>query len=254
MMKLLIGKIPFLNSEPFYPLLGQHRMVAMPPRELGKLAESESIDAGIMATADYLRLEDRYEPIGNLGVANREEVRSILLFSRRTMKELGGAQVGVTEETSTSVRLLRLLLEAQNGVRPREYARGVREDADAFLVIGDEALRRGRAHCDGFIHRFDLAAQWWAWKNLPFVFALWVVRRTLPDENKQQFAELLERSFDTGMKQIDETAARHAGDLGTAKELAGYLRNFRYRLGPDEWHGLDEFRRLIRQRDLLEPI
>ena len=253
-MKLLIGKIPFLNSEPFYPLLGQHRMVAMPPRELGKLAQRESIDAGIMATVDYLRLEDRYEPIGNLGVANREEVRSILLFSRHAMQELGGARVGVTEETSTSVRLLRLLLEAKSGIRPREYVRNLQEEADAFLVIGDEALRRGRAHCDGFIHRFDLAAQWWDWKNLPFVFALWVVRRTLPDEDKQQFAELLERSLDTGIKQIDETAARYAGELGTARELASYLRNFRYRLGPEEWQGLDEFRRLLQQRDLLEPI
>jgi len=56
------------------------------------------------------------------------------------------------------------------------------------------------------------------------------------------------------MKQIDETAARYAGELGTAKELASYLRNFRYRLGPDEWQGLAEFRRMVQQRDLLEPI
>ncbi len=253
-MKLLIGKIPFLNSEPFYPLLGEHRLVAMPPRELGKLAEREAIDAGIMATADYLRLEDRYEPIGNLGVANREEVRSILLFSRHPMQELGGARVGVTEETSTSARLLRLLLEVRDEIRPREYRRGVREEAEAFLVIGDEALRRARVHCDGFPHRFDLAAQWWAWRKLPFVFALWVVRKTLSDENKQEFADLLERSFDKGLKQIHETAAKYAGELGTAHDLASYLHNFHYRLGQEEWQGLEEFRRLVHERDLLQPI
>jgi chorismate dehydratase len=253
-MSLLIGKIPFLNCEPFYPLLGEHRLAAMPPRDLGELAEREAIDAGIMATADYLRLEDRYEPIGNLGVANREEVRSILLFSRQPMDELGGKRVGVTEETSTSVRLLRLLLEVRDEVRPREYSRGLREKADAFLVIGDEALRRGQADCDGFVHRFDLATQWWAWKKRPFVFALWVVRKSLPEDTKREFADLLERSFQTGLRQIPETAARYAGELGTAHGLASYLHNFQYRLGPDEWQGLDEFRRLALDNDLLQPI
>lgn len=253
-MKLLIGQIPYLNSEPFYPLLGEHRLVTMPPRELGRLAEKGEIDAGIMATADYLRLEDRYEPVAGLGVANCKEVRSILLLSRVPMEALSDARIGLTEETSTSARLLRLLLEVRLGVRPREYVRGLQEGSEAFLVIGDEALRWRFSSLDGYIHRFDLASQWWSWKKLPFVFALWVIRKALPEETKQDFARLLKRSFAKGMAELEAIATQYAGELGSAPVLASYLNNFRYRLGREEMRGLAEFRHLVHEHGLLEPM
>jgi len=252
-MRLLIGQISYLNSQPFYPLLGEHRLVAMPPRELGRLAERGEIDAGIMATADYLTLENRYEPAADLGIANHEEVRSILLYSRRPMDQLEGARIGVTEETSTSICLMRLLLEVRDGTVPGAYVRGL-EDGDAFLTIGNPALRSRRHPPAGFSYSYDLASEWWRWKKLPFVFALWVIKRTVPADEKGAFRELLERSFTQGMSELDAIAARHAGELGTAEELSSYLRNFHYRLGAEEKRGLEEFRRLVRDHRLLEPV
>ena len=253
-MQLRIGQISYLNSQPFYPLLGEHRLMAMPPRELGRLAERGEIDAGIMATADYLALTDRYEPVADLGVANREEVRSILLYTRRPLGQLGGARIGVTEDTSTSICLMRLLLEVRDGIAPPDYVRGFQEDGDAFLVIGNPALRSHRDPPAGFAHCYDLASEWWRWKKLPFVFALWVIKRAVPPSEKHAFRELLERSYAQGISELDEIAARHAGALGTAEELVSYLRNFHYRLGPEEKRGLEEFRRLVHQHCLLKPV
>lgn len=252
-MRLLIGQISYLNSQPFYPLLGEHRLVAMPPRKLGRLAERGAIDAGIMATADYLALADRYEPIADLGVANRDEVRSILLYTRRPLSRLDGARIGVTEDTSTSMCLMRLLLEVRDGIVPAEYVRGV-DDGDAFLTIGNPALRSRRRPPAGFSHCYDLASEWWSWKKLPFVFALWVIKRTVPAREKEAFGELLERSFLKGMSELDAIAARYAGELGSAEELLSYLRNFHYRLGAEEKRGLEEFRRLVHDHRLLEPV
>lgn len=253
-MRLLIGQISYLNSQPFYPLLGEHRLIPTPPSELGKLASTGEIDAGILATADFLRYEDRYEPAAGLGVANHEEVRSILFLSRKPMDELDGARIGITEDTSTSVRLLRILLEVRDGNQPNEYVRGLRDDADAFLVIGNEALARNLTPTPNFPYRYDLATEWWKWTGLPFVFALWAVRRSLPDNTKEEFAGLLERSFTVGMSQIDDIAESFAGELGAREVLASYLRNFHYRLGTEEMKGLDEFRRLSAEHGLLEPI
>lgn len=254
-MRLVVGQISYLNSQPFYPLLlGEHRLIPTPPSELGRMAARGEIDAGILATADYLVNADRYEPVGGLGVANREEVRSILLASKRPIEELDGALVGVTEETSTSARLLRLLLEDRYAVRPRAYMRGARAEADAFLVIGNEALSQNVRPTPGFPHRYDLASEWWAWTGLPFVFALWAIRRSLPENVKRRFEDLLSRSFEVGMSQVDEIAAEFAGELGRAEDLASYLRNFHYRLGPEEMRGLAEFRRLVLERDLLRPM
>jgi len=253
-VRLLIGQISYLNSQPFYPLLGEHRLIPTPPSELGRMAAKGEIDAGILATADYLLHEARYEPAAGLGVANHEEVRSILFLSKKPLSELDGARIGITEETSTSVRLLRILHEVKEEVRPREYVRGLRDDADAFLVIGNEALWRNRSPTPSFPHRYYLATEWWSWTGLPFVFALWAVRRSLPDAVKKSFADLLERSFTVGMSQIDDIAAEHAGELGQREVLASYLRNFHYRLGPEEMKGFEEFRRLTREHGFLEPI
>jgi len=253
-MKLVIGQISYLNSQPFYPLLGEHRLVAMPPRRLGELAARGEIDAGIMATVDYLSLSDRYEPIADLGIANREEVRSIIFFSKRPLAELGGARIGVTEETSTSVRLLRLILELREGVQPKSYERGLRGEADAYLVIGNEALAARHAPPPAFPYRYDLASEWWSWKKLPFVFALWAVKRSLPESAKTDFASLLERSFSKGMTEIDLIAGRYAGQLGTPEDLASYLRNFHYRLGAEEKKGFSAFEQLVRERNLLAPF
>ncbi|HLE69234.1 MAG TPA: menaquinone biosynthesis protein [Vicinamibacteria bacterium] len=254
-MRLVVGQISYLNSQPFYPLLlGAHRLIPTPPSELGRMASRGEIDAGILATADYLVNAERYEPIAGLGVANREEVRSILLASARPIEDLDGALVGVTEETSTSARLLRLVLEDRYAVRPRAYLRGARSEADAFLVIGNEALSQNVRPTPGFPYRYDLASEWWAWTGLPFVFALWAIRRSLPENVKQRFEDLLSRSFAVGMSQVDEIAAEFAGELGRAADLASYLRNFHYRLGPEEMRGFEEFRRLVLERDLLRPM
>jgi predicted solute-binding protein len=56
------------------------------------------------------------------------------------------------------------------------------------------------------------------------------------------------------MSRVDEIAAEFAGELGRAVDLASYLRNFHYRLGPEEMHGFEEFRRLLLERDLLRPM
>ncbi len=218
------------------------------------MAAAGEIDAGILAAVDYLNCEDRYEPVAQLGVANHEEVRSILFLSKKPMDELDGARIGVTEETSTSVRLLRVLLELRHGVQPASYERGARSEADAYLVIGNEALWQGQTATPEFPHRYDLATEWWDWKGLPFVFALWTIRRSLPLDVKQEFASLLERSFTQGMTQIDAIAEANAGELGQSEALASYLRNFHYRLGETELAGLEEFRRLTRENGFLEPI
>ena len=253
-MRLLIGQIAYLNSQPFYPLLGEHRLIPTAPSELGRMAAKSEIDAGILASADFLLYEDRYEPIADLGVANREEVRSILLASKTPIGELDSKTVGITEDTSTSVQLLRLLLEAREGIQPGAYVRGLRQEADAFLVIGNEALMQNRRPTPGFPYRYDLATEWWSWTGLPFVFALWAIRRSLPENVKSSFADLLDRSFTVGMSQIDDIAVECEGELGSRTELAAYLRNFHYRLGPEEMEGLAHFRRLMQEHRLLEPI
>src|SRR2546428_11701967 len=78
-----------------------------------------------MATGDCLRLRDRFELLAPaMGVATRGPVQSVLLFSRRPAGAQAGALVSVTPQTSTSIRLLRLLLDVRRGLTGVRFIRG----------------------------------------------------------------------------------------------------------------------------------
>lgn len=249
------ARIPYANAAPFYALWNEAPFAVrnLVPRELGREAEAGTVDLGLMAVADYLRLEDRFEMVGPMGVAARGDVLSVLLFSRRPVAELEGALVSVTPETSTSVRLLRLLLGTRRGMASVRYVRGLEPaQADALLAIGDHAMRLRRQRPAGFGEMLDLGADWLAWTGLPFVYAVWAVRRSLEPELKADLATFLEASLSAGLKALPEIARQPTETGWTAEEMEAYLRRFRYRLDSEDLAGMSSFAELVRDRGLLE--
>ena len=71
------ARIPYSNAAPFYALWADAPFAVrnLPPRELGREAEAGSVDLGLMAAADFLRLGDRFELAGSLGLAARGAVQ-----------------------------------------------------------------------------------------------------------------------------------------------------------------------------------
>ena len=253
-LRAVVGRISYLNTEPFFEdLVLDAEQVTVPPRELAVRAARGEVDAGALPVAELFRLEASFEPLGEMGIATTGRVSSVLAFSRRPFADLEGARIGLTTESSTSVRLLRLLLEQRLGVRPREYVRGAGRDSDAFLAIGDEALGLAHRPPGGFPHVLDLGDAWHEWQGLPFVFARWAVRRSVPAAEKTALAEALSRGLARGMERAADIAARYESRLGVpAAELESYLRRFTYRLGPQEAAGEKAFRRMLGEHHLAE--
>ena len=54
---LRIGRIPYLNCEPFFARLGGVELVALNPRRLGEAVAAGELDAGPLSLVDQLRLE-----------------------------------------------------------------------------------------------------------------------------------------------------------------------------------------------------
>src|SRR5258706_5593095 len=153
------ARIPYANAAPFYALWPEAPFAVrnLAPRDLGREAEAGRVDLGLMAAADSLRLRDRFELLGPMGVATRGAVQSVLLFSRKPAAALGGSLISVTPETSTSIRLLHLLLDVRRGLEGVRYVRGLEpSQADGMLLIGDRAMRRRQQRPDGFTHTLDL--------------------------------------------------------------------------------------------------
>jgi chorismate dehydratase len=206
-----------------------------------------------MAAADYLRLGDRFELLEPpMGVAARGPVQSVLLFSRRPAAALGDALISVTPETSTSVRLLRLLLDVRRGLHGIRYVRGLEpSQADALLMIGDQAMRMRNKRPEGFTQTLDLGADWLEWTGLAFVYAVWAVRRTIDPGVRGELGQFLESSLAAGLADLPAVARRQTEPGWALEETEAYLRRFHYRLGPDDLQGLERFDALAREHDLL---
>jgi chorismate dehydratase len=237
-----VARISYLNVEPFFHALPWPLVDSLPPRALGEAVAAGRVDAGPLALADCFRLEGAVTrlPFGIVGPARAQ---SVLLFSDRPMHELGGRRIGVTGETATSVRLLRVLLAFRDDVPPPVLV-PLDEQADAALLIGDAALRARqrpwpRPLC------FDLGEEWTAWTGHPAVFAAWGVRRDVPAAGRHALEAALDAALAAGLAALPEIAARRR-DVGLAEaEVVEYLRGFRYRIGPDEEKAAAEFRRLL---------
>jgi len=252
--KTVAARIPYANCAPFYALWADAPFAVrnLEPRDLGREAESGGVDLGVMAAGDWFRMKDRFEMLAPMGVACRGPVQSVLLFSRRPASALEGARISVTPATSTSVRLLHLLLDVHRDFHDVQYVRGLEPaQADAMLLIGDQAMRTRKRLPEGFTHVLDLGEDWLAWTGLPFVYALWVVRSALEPEIKGEMRAFLEASLAAGLATLPEVARRTTDPGWSAAETETYLRQFNYRFGPEELAGLARFESLVREHGLL---
>ena len=250
------ARIPYANAAPFYALWKEAPFAVrnLVPRELGREAESGGVDLGLMATGDYLRLQDRFEPLEPpMGVATRGAVHSVLMFSRRPAGSLAQAAISVTPETSTSIRLLRLLLDVRRGLPGVRYVRGLEPaQADAMLMIGDQAMRMRAKRPEGFTHTLDLGTDWLEWTGLSFVYAIWAVRRSLAPELKNEMGAFMESSLAAGLADLPAVARQQTDPGWTAEETEAYLRRFHYRLGPEHLRGMERFEALLREHGLVD--
>ena len=238
---LRVGRIPYLNCEPFFHRLEGVELVDLIPRRLGEAMAACRLDAGPLSLMDYLRIESELTPLP-YGIGCPAGARSVLVFSDRPLSALGGARVGISGETSTSVELLRVLLAVRHGVAPAAWVTS-EEPCDAVLLIGDQAIRRLTGGPPAR-HVVDLGLEWRDWTGLPFVFARWAVASRVPARERRAFERALDAALEAGMAALPDIAAGRA-DLGwTRAQIESYLRNFAFRLGPDEEKGAAEFVRL----------
>jgi len=265
---LRVGRIRYINCYPVYgaidrgivPLDGQ--LVDGVPTHLNHLMASGAIDVSVVSAVEYARDSHQFLLLPELGITSDGPVRSVMLFSKRAPRDLGGRRVVVSKSSMTSVALLELLFEHVWRCRP-EFVPGDAEVADiarfdddphdARLVIGDAALKlfdaanRGGAWANRYPYREDLGTAWKQWTGLPFVFAVWVAQRRTPVHAALAAHASLIASRDWGLQHLDELSVQAAHASGVPLDTCRtYIAGLDYRLSYPHLAGLTEFfRRLV---------
>ncbi len=249
----VIGKIPYLNSVPFYENIEQRQFKILPivPRRMGQLSVKGQIDAGLFSLMDYFAQEQNLE-LMNYCIATRDQVKSVMLFSKEGWQGLNGKNIGIIDDTATSVRLLQVLLEKKYCVKVhfvRMHA-SVNDFSqfDAILLIGDEALKSNKSGLPGFDLVFDLAKEWYEWQKMPFVFAVWAHKKSLTRDKREELQQIILQSLEKGENQLESIGAFHGKMITLSpSETSEYLQGFNYRLGEREKEAINIFKKLIEE-------
>lgn len=191
---LKIGKIQYANLFPIFHYLdnrcdrSRYRFVKGVPSLLNKMLREDKLDISPSSSIEYLRNKSRYLLLPCFSISSYGPIKSILLFSKYPLKQLDGQLIAVSSETDTSAILLKIILRDFLSVHCRfrsvhdKSVRNILKTFGAVLLIGDAALAEARKLSSSprqsavpEIH--DLGEIWYRHTGLPFVFALWVVKK-----------------------------------------------------------------------------
>ncbi len=149
------------------------------PRLLAGELRDGVVEAALVSSVEAFRTPG-YTAISDLGIACEGPVRSVRLFLRCEPHKV--RSVAFDSGSATSVALTTILLRARYGadlaetrtIEPTLQPDAI--DSDAVLLIGDAGTKAN----PGRRRVLDLGEEWYAWKRLPFVFALWLLRADQP--------------------------------------------------------------------------
>jgi predicted solute-binding protein len=126
---------------------------------------------------------------------------------------------------------------------------------DAVLLIGDEALRSRKYGLAGFEIVYDLATEWYEWKKLPFVFAIWAVQKTMTQDKKDELKGIIQHSLARAEEDFASVGQLPAKRINlTSEESVDYLAGFNFRMGVRERAAIEEFQELLLEIEKLERV
>ena len=260
-----IGAVSYLNTKPLVQGLAEavgsagKLSYALPSVLADQLAVGE-LDAALIPSIETFSNPD-YETISNACIACRGPVWSVKLFSRVPIHQI--QSLSLDEGSRTSVALARILLKTHFQVDPQLEPLAIDDDwlacqTDAVLLIGDRAMKPQFPQNEhgGFVHEIDLGKWWHDWTGLPFVFAMWTVRKELVNS---ELAAPLERwlteARDRGVHDSGALARQESDRYGLSyQECRDYFDEYlHFRMGPAERTGFAKFRQCVKDLSLFSP-
>jgi predicted solute-binding protein len=234
-----VGSVSYLNAVPLTRGI-EDQVQFHTPAKLAEFLHADQLDAALVSITEVL-FHDRYDVLDGIAVASLGEVFSVFLAHRRPLEET--EVIWLDPASCTSVNLLRVLL-AERGLKPEfraltDYAAA--PSLDAVLLIGNPAIEFRRANHPHAI--WDLGTAWQELTGLPFVYAVWALRRDLDTASLRR---RLREAKALGLDTLDAIiAARREYDADFRRDYLEW--HIHYHLTDDEKRGVARFVELLRQ-------
>ncbi len=214
-----MGKISYINAFPVYYGLDHGllpswlTMVADVPSALNRKIMTGEIVLSPISAAFYAQNYKDLLLLPDLSISCNGRVLSVILAGHCPIDELDGKTVTFSRESASAASFLRMIFNKKKinplyDIGPVDDCRQLSKTSDAVLVIGDKALSRDWE--EWFEYKFDLGQLWYEMTQLPFVFAVWAVRRSFAQNHPDivnDIHQLLLESKAMGDEHMDQVIA-----------------------------------------------
>jgi predicted solute-binding protein len=196
-----------------------------------KLREKK-LDGAFLSPIDYAKDYSMYRIVPEVGVTSEGESGTILLFFRENITRMN--TLAVNPHDTSEIVLASIIFQEKYYTKlkiiptAQSFEDGLK-NADAFLAVGDEALRFKDKP-----NKMDLVDEWEDITELPYVHGIWVSREGSFTKDE------IEILINSG-KQVDETSAES-------------VTQFRYNLDDIAVKALGEFFRMAYYHGILKDI
>jgi len=268
--KLNIGRIAYTNTWPVSYFFDKSKfndeivLIPQVPSQLNKRMAEGTIAMGPISSFAYAAQAGEYVLMPDLSVSAYGTVGSISLFFKKDLEDAANHKVALTNTSETSVNLLKIIMEAFVGGKP-EYITmspnldAMMEEADAALLIGDEALLANMTNQQTNRYQMiDLGEEWRRRTNHWMTFAVWAVRK----EVLTDAPELLYRIYQEFMRskqegkekrnQIIQSSIKQFG--GTEAFWNQYFQGLSHDFGKEQVEGLNHYYQLAQKIGVLKEV
>ena len=193
-----LNTIPFIYGLRHHANLGAELLLAPPATCYQNFIEGKA-DIALMPAAMVPSLPDA-EIITDYCIGAVGAVRTVVVVSNTTIAKV--QRILLDAHSKTSVQLCGYLAKKLWRIEPEWVALTDYEqlsqpqEGDAFLLIGDKVFD----HEGRFAYTYDLAEEWQKATKMPFTFAVWVARKGLSYEVRDE----LQAAFTFGVEHIYE--------------------------------------------------
>ncbi|MHB8171387.1 MAG: menaquinone biosynthetic enzyme MqnA/MqnD family protein [Thermincolia bacterium] len=205
MRKLRLGQVDYLNCLPIYQAFQEGeihleaKLTKGAPAQLNQLFLAGKLDITPISSIEFARHAEECYIIPDISISANGRVDSILLFSKVPITELEDKTISLTQSSATSVVLLKVLLENYYQLSSINYTTEstdlgkMLENADAALLIGDDAMLAHAARADygEELYVTDLGEVWKEFTGEAMVYAVWVINKKYADKNPERVEQIV---------------------------------------------------------------
>lgn len=205
------------------------------PSECARKIISDEADIGLIPIGALPGINE-YQLVSNFCIGADNDVKSVLLLANSDLKNL--KTIYLDTDSRTSVLLVQILAKKFWHISPlwkslTELKGNISSD-EGVVLIGDKTF--GLSMQYDFC--YDLAGEWIKFTGLPFVFAVWVSKASLPVDFSRQF----EAALDWGVNHFRDSVILAKNLAISEEELIHYLEfDISFKLDEAKRKGLDLF-------------